>query len=329
MTEITGRYLDEWHTKIVPEELAAEPVAPIGGWRFVASNGSDSTGTGSIVAPFATLPAAIASITDASINKRYNVILTDSATLDAALVLPPNIFIIGGGVEQTTLTAPDVQLSAAWEAEEFEANGGFSDIALQTPIHGVTTTIPLHLYLTNVSSWQNVTLTGAENSFVKCSGVHQGVGNWQFQNVALDSRNSYYSTANIQGDNDSLYISSNGDLFSSLILSRTPVTGPGVNIDLGDSRILGGSISGRWNVSAAFGSAGPTLTNGAVLTTRAQVRTVGATTDTCQWRSGIGTPEGFVVGRVGDLWTRTDGGASTTLYVKQTGNNTNTGWTAK
>jgi hypothetical protein len=44
--------------------------------------------------------------------------------------------------------------------------------------------------------------------------------------------------------------------------------------------------------------------------------------------SGSGTPEGAVVAPVGSLFQRTDGGASTTLYVKESGTG-NTGWVAK
>lgn len=44
--------------------------------------------------------------------------------------------------------------------------------------------------------------------------------------------------------------------------------------------------------------------------------------------SGSGSPEGIVTAPVGSIWTRTDGGASTTLYVKQSGTG-NTGWVAK
>jgi hypothetical protein len=46
------------------------------------------------------------------------------------------------------------------------------------------------------------------------------------------------------------------------------------------------------------------------------------------WLSGSGTPEGNVTAGVGSLWSRTNGGASTTLYVKESGTG-NTGWTAK
>lgn len=46
------------------------------------------------------------------------------------------------------------------------------------------------------------------------------------------------------------------------------------------------------------------------------------------WRAGTGTPEGAVTAPVGSLFTRTDGGANTTLYVKESGTG-NTGWIAK
>lgn len=46
------------------------------------------------------------------------------------------------------------------------------------------------------------------------------------------------------------------------------------------------------------------------------------------WTSGAGTPEGAITAPVGSLYTRTDGGANTTLYVKESGAG-NTGWVAK
>lgn len=46
-------------------------------------------------------------------------------------------------------------------------------------------------------------------------------------------------------------------------------------------------------------------------------------------RSGVGTPEGSVQGNVGQLYLRLDGGTSTTLYVKESGAGTDTGWVAK
>jgi hypothetical protein len=46
------------------------------------------------------------------------------------------------------------------------------------------------------------------------------------------------------------------------------------------------------------------------------------------WLSGSGSPEGVVTANVGSLYTRTNGGAGTTLYVKESGSG-NTGWVGK
>lgn len=50
--------------------------------------------------------------------------------------------------------------------------------------------------------------------------------------------------------------------------------------------------------------------------------------DLAYWLRGSGTPEGSVTASVGTLFLRSDGGASTTLYVKESGTG-NTGWVAK
>ena len=44
--------------------------------------------------------------------------------------------------------------------------------------------------------------------------------------------------------------------------------------------------------------------------------------------TGAGSPESVVTAAVGALYTRTDGGTGTTLYVKESGTG-NTGWVAK
>jgi hypothetical protein len=45
--------------------------------------------------------------------------------------------------------------------------------------------------------------------------------------------------------------------------------------------------------------------------------------------AGTGTPNGVVTGNPGDLYLNFSGGAGTTLYVKESGANTNTGWVGK
>ena len=46
------------------------------------------------------------------------------------------------------------------------------------------------------------------------------------------------------------------------------------------------------------------------------------------WSSGAGTPEGSITAPVGSMFSRTDGGSGTSLYVKESGAG-NTGWVAK
>ena len=43
---------------------------------------------------------------------------------------------------------------------------------------------------------------------------------------------------------------------------------------------------------------------------------------------GSGSPEGVVTANIGALYSRTDGGSGTTLYVKESGTG-DTGWVAK
>ena len=54
-------------------------------------------------------------------------------------------------------------------------------------------------------------------------------------------------------------------------------------------------------------------------------------TYTATWptiRAGAGSPEGVVTARIGSIYQRTDGGAGTSFYVKESGTG-NTGWAAK
>ena len=63
------------------------------------------------------------------------------------------------------------------------------------------------------------------------------------------------------------------------------------------------------------------LSNGGNLTVTGNIASA-------NYKRGAGSPEGVVTGIVGDIYTRTDGGAGTTLYVKESGTG-NTGWVAK
>lgn len=46
-------------------------------------------------------------------------------------------------------------------------------------------------------------------------------------------------------------------------------------------------------------------------------------------QSGAGSPQGRIVGSPGDVYLNTTGGTGTTLYIKESGRNTSSGWVAK
>jgi hypothetical protein len=55
---------------------------------------------------------------------------------------------------------------------------------------------------------------------------------------------------------------------------------------------------------------------------------LGETASPALLQSGTGTPEGAVAGSVGDFYLRVDGAAGSTLYIKESGAGTTTGWGA-
>ncbi len=97
-------------------------------------------------------------------------------------------------------------------------------------------------------------------------------------------------------------------------------------IAAGDLAIFNTTASKRICFSSDSGfSMGAALDNaGEFIATRLRVGSPSGGTGAI-WRSGTGSPEGVVTGNKGDLYSCTDGGASTCLYVKEsTGGNT--GW---
>ena len=76
------------------------------------------------------------------------------------------------------------------------------------------------------------------------------------------------------------------------------------------------STEGEARTLAGIRAGGPNTTPATIATASALIR------------SGNGDPNNVITGSVGDVWYRLDGGASTTLYVKESGAATNTGWVA-
>lgn len=101
------------------------------------------------------------------------------------------------------------------------------------------------------------------------------------------------------------------NMFPSGCINIFPAGGGGHHTDdAGQGSLIVNGPMTNWNASAVTRFVG------------------GAVIGSAKFTSGTGTPEGVVTGNVGDIFMRTDGGATTTLYVKTSGTG-NTGWTAK
>ncbi len=129
---------------------------------------------------------------------------------------------------------------------------------------------------------------------------------------------------------------------NALLIRNAADSGDG---NIGGSRldfttVVGGGVvlnsQGAWDTGSSFllqnrGFAGATA-SGLYLNKDAGIFFSSTTsysgTVACEIRSGTGSPESVVTAKVGSIFIRTDGGASTTLYVKESGTG-NTGWIAK
>ena len=134
------------------------------------------------------------------------------------------------------------------------------------------------------------------------------------------------ATAEIRVENNLNYSSRFFKLSSAYTTYKT-LTANGMGF-YNDS--LGGNIAILNDSSAG----NITLTAGGSSTSHVTIASSGetavaSTLTALNFKRGTGTPEAAVVGSMGDIFIRTNGGAGTTLYIKESGNATNPGWVSK
>lgn len=117
------------------------------------------------------------------------------------------------------------------------------------------------------------------------------------------------ATGGVDAPADAIYravapLGNRGKVVFSVDGGDSAVSGDETNVYLYPSAASGGKVVIEGGAALAHGVSGPV------------------------WRSGAGSPEGVVAAPVGSLYSRTDGGAGTSFYVKQSGTG-NTGWAAK
>lgn len=123
-------------------------------------------------------------------------------------------------------------------------------------------------------------------------------------------------------------------------VNTSVIIGSGAGANLGNGNTTAGNIIIGYNIAAPSASTSNYLNLGNALkgdlTAGVYVlQAKGGGIPTLQWGtggagvfSGTGSPAGVVTAPVGSIFLRTDGGAGTTLYVKESGTG-NTGWVAK
>lgn len=136
----------------------------------------------------------------------------------------------------------------------------------------------------------------------------------------------------IQGGNSSTQdVSSSNLLFIQMLINGTGDVNSTSAIFISTPTAVGGGAFdscvglqiGDWS---AIPNSFPVSVEGGVSFFQDGFKFVNKTTGPIQ-KAGTGSPEGVVTATVGSEWLRTDGGAGTTLYLKESGSG-NTGWVA-
>lgn len=138
--------------------------------KFVTVAGSDVTGNGTLVKPYATMTAAIAAITDAGPTKRYGVVVIGRVTEAVSVTLKPNVLMVGLGVLISRMGAASWEVDAAWTPAG-DHRTGFLNTTVAGDINFDMNAVSSNegkLYLFN--SWVNNAI-----NFVRFSAVNQWI----------------------------------------------------------------------------------------------------------------------------------------------------------
>ena len=148
--------------------------------------------------------------------------------------------------------------------------------------------------------------------------VAQGTGARIIRATSTDSTSAFELYANGQAVDQKRFLLSMGDTAGEFTLAAQNDNGTAGFV--WNFNITDGSLNPDANNSQNCGSTGSRWQNVKAYKFNVDGEVI--------WTSGAGTPEGVVTAPVGSLFSRTDGGAGTSLYVKETGVGA-TGWVAK
>lgn len=140
---------------------------------YVAKNGNDSTGNGSLNKPFLTISGALNTITDATPSKRYAILVspgnyTETGNLD----IKPNVFIIGRDKFAVRISATSFRMSSLFTAGGGVDNrSGFTHCTLLNACNFDWNSVQSEagkLYFSNVIFGSTINLNGYNNGIAQC-----------------------------------------------------------------------------------------------------------------------------------------------------------------
>ena len=160
----------------------------------------------------------------------------------------------------------------------------------------------------NICIGANSGLAGNDNTVV---GIDAGLSSTGGSNIIL----GYYTATNISG-NFNTYLGAG---------SASNVTGSH-NTVVGSTTMGASTVSNVTLIGARY--VGTVGDNSVVVTDGAGNVVINLVGGGAKITGGVGSPETYITAPVGSMYLRSDGGAGTTLYVKESGSG-NTGWVGK
>lgn len=97
---------------------------------YVATNGSDSFGNGSLYTPYLTINKALSTITDSSSSNRYAIIIQSGQYNETSLAMIPYVSLVGNGYSNTRITVSSNQVTLGSGFSGTSARIGFFNLIL-------------------------------------------------------------------------------------------------------------------------------------------------------------------------------------------------------
>jgi hypothetical protein len=134
---------------------------------YVAKNGDDLIADGSLTKPYATIKAALESITDASPSKRYAIRVQAGNYVETGdFELKANVFVLGADRNSTRITATSFKMAADFTGSA-DNRSGFSNLTVLSPCvfdWAAVTSSAGKLYFQNVQFNTTLSLNGHNNA---------------------------------------------------------------------------------------------------------------------------------------------------------------------